>query len=148
MQYRIGVFGSAVKEKDEIVAKAKALGQELGRRQNIIIVNGACTGLPYIASYAGAKAGLEVWGFSPAKNAEEHLAVTPGDDVSVYKNLFFVPKEFASHYDLQVCRKYRNVTSTANCDGRNNYLKVIFDPSPTTLVISVLKELNNRRNKK
>lgn len=43
--------------------------------------------------------------------------ITNGDDVSKYAKVFYIPKDFASQYDLQVCRKYRNVTSTANCDA-------------------------------
>src|SRR3989344_2762581 len=117
MQYKIGVFGSAVKEKDEVIAKAKALGQALGRRQDIIIINGACTGLPYITSYEAAKAGREVWGFSPEIDLANQKLFTPNEDMSIYTKLVYVPKDFLFAGNPMARKKYRNVISTASCDA-------------------------------
>ncbi len=119
MKYKIGVFGSAVEVKNQAVNRAKELGKELGKyKERIIIINGAASGIPSLITAGAAKRGVEVWGFSPAISEEEHnKEIVHGDDIAKYNKVFFVPKEFAQKYDLQVCRKYRNVISTANCDA-------------------------------
>ncbi len=116
MKYKIGVFGSFEDYKDSITDKAKQLGQTLGQK-NIIIITGASTGLPYLVANEASKSGIEIWGYSPKINIDEQKEESPNDDLSIYKKLFFVPKNFLFASNLQISRKYRNVISTANCDA-------------------------------
>lgn len=119
MKYKIGIFGSAAEVKNKAINRAKQLGKELSKYKNrIIIVNGAASGIPSIITAEATKRGVKVWGFSPTVSEEEHTKeIVHGDDISKYTKVFFVPREFAEKYDLQVCRKYRNVLSTAVCDA-------------------------------
>ena len=116
-RFKVGVFGSSAGEEiASAKAKAETLGTELGSSGNLVIT-GACSGLPYAAGAAAKKAGGEVWGFSPHKNFEEQKAATPDDDNSIYTKLFYVSEEFPFANNVSVCRKYRNVLSTAICDA-------------------------------
>lgn len=118
MKYKIGIFGSAVDEGDKVVAKAQELGKELGRYKNsVTIVTGACTGMPYTVAYEAAQRGVEVWGYSPVKNLKEQKEFTPSDDLSIYTKIIYVSGSFEYADNPDVCKKYRNVISTANCDA-------------------------------
>jgi len=117
MKYKIGVFGSNANELDsKMVHIAKQTGHELAL-QNVVVITGAGSGIPYIVAYEAAKKGVEVWGFSPMTDNKGQEKFAPRDDVSIYKKLFFVPKTFVFASDLDVSKKYRNVISTANCDA-------------------------------
>lgn len=119
MQYKIGVFGSSAEDatvNKKIVEKVRLLGKTLSNN-NVIIITGACSGLPYIAASSAAKLGSEVWGYSPEIDINEQKKFAPKDDLSIYKKLFFVPHNFIFVSDPLVRKKYRNVVSTANCDG-------------------------------
>lgn len=114
---KIGVYGSAVSESPELDAKARALGEVLAER-DVILITGACPGLPYqAASAAFRKNKSQIWGFSPATDYETQCAYAPEDDNTIYTRLFYVPADadFATNPD--VCKKYRNVLSTAACDA-------------------------------
>lgn len=118
MKYKIGIFGSAVDVKDQVIIKAKELGKELGRlSKEIILINGATTGIPAEVIQEAGKQGMDVWGFSPASDLVKHQEIFPTDEVKIYQKLIFVPKDFKFLDNLQVCRKYRNVISTASCDA-------------------------------
>lgn len=56
MKIKIAVFGSAVNDHDKQIAeKIKALGETLSKKE-VIIITGACTGIPYqVASVAYKK---------------------------------------------------------------------------------------------
>lgn len=117
-KYKIGIFGSAFKEKAAVIACTIELGKELGKRKSeIIIINGATTGIPAIVAREAFKKGIKIWGFSPATDLTCHQEMTPGDNGKIYQRLIFVPKNFPYSDDLQACRKYRNVISIANCDA-------------------------------
>ena len=116
MKYKIGIFGSAVKEGKEAQQKAKELGQVLGN-YNIDIINGACTGIPYLVSYSAHQKGIDVYGYSPVFNFEQQKKFTPNDDLSIYKKIYYISKKFECSYNSDACKKYRNVISTANCDA-------------------------------
>ena len=114
---KIGVYGSAISESPELEAKARELGLILAEH-DVILITGACSGLPYqVVSTAYKKNHSEIWGFSPAKDYEGQLAFTPDDDPAIYARLLYVPAdaEFVDRPD--VCKKYRNVLSTAACDA-------------------------------
>lgn len=116
MKFKIGVFGSAEGDIQKIFNKAHALGKELGRNKAIIIT-GASTGLPYKVAKTAKENGAEIWGYSQARNLEDQEKLAPNCDSSIYKKLIYIPKDFPFASDIQVCKKYRNVISTANCDA-------------------------------
>ncbi len=118
MKYKIGIFGSATKEPDEICRKAADLGKEICKKGDaIIIITGACDGLPYQVASIVARSGVEVWGYSPAKDLEGQKKFTPDNDLSIYKKLIYTPESFEFSSNIDVSKKYRNVASIANCDA-------------------------------
>lgn len=115
-KYKIGIFGSAVDENQKAVKKARILGKILAR-YNLTIITGACSGIPYQVASEAAKNGTSILGYSPELNIEGQKRFTPKDDLKIYKKIYFVPKTFEFYNDSLVCKKYRNVISTANCDA-------------------------------
>jgi predicted Rossmann-fold nucleotide-binding protein len=117
-KYKVGVYGSSAGDLAAMLPRAAELGRILGEyADSIIIITGACPGLPYAAAQAAAAKGVEVWGFSPLVNAVSHRQEYPDDDLSIYKKLVYVPKDFPCADNDQACKKYRNVISTATCDA-------------------------------
>jgi len=116
MNYKIGVFGSAVNELDRIILKAEQLGESLGLN-HCTVITGACSGLPYAAAKSAHNHGADVCGYSPVMNLEEQLQFTPNDDISIYKTIFYIPESFEFKNNKLICKKYRNILSTANCDA-------------------------------
>ena len=115
MKYKIGVFGSNAEELSaKVIHKAKQIGRELADYK-VVIITGGSSGLPYQAAHEAAKKGIEVWGYSPVDNMENQKKFAPNHDISIYKKLFFLPKNFLFSSNLDVSKKYRNVISTANC---------------------------------
>lgn len=115
---KIAVFGSAVNDHAEQIApKIKALGEALAEK-NIILLTGACSGIPYktaLAAYRKNK--TEIWGFSPNTTLEDQIRLNPDDDNSIYSKLIYVPAGYKYVDNIEVCRKYRNVAATAECDA-------------------------------
>lgn len=163
MKYRIGVFGSAEGNIQKIFNKAHALGKELGKNKAIVIT-GASTGLPYEVAKTAKEYGSEVWGFSQATNLKEQEKLAPNCDFSIYKKLIYIPKNYEFASNNAVCKKYRNVTSTATCDagiiivGRWGTLneftnlydmgKIIGVLTGTGGIADELSDLNKKINKK
>lgn len=116
MRYKIGIFGSAEELENAVKQKAKNLGIVLAK-YDVLIITGACSGLPYLAAYQAAKNGKKVWGYSPELDLKSQKQFTPHDDLSIYEKIEYVPKTFPHHTNKQACKKYRNVISTANCDA-------------------------------
>lgn len=117
MNFKIGIFGSSADEIENTpIEKAKELGRALSKYK-ITLITGACSGLPYLAALYGSKNGNPVWGYSPKFDLEGQKKFTPNDDLSIYNKLIFLSKDFVFSRDEQVCKKYRNVISTANCDA-------------------------------
>lgn len=117
MKYKIGIFGSNAKElSTNVINKACQIGKELAKF-NVVVITGASSGLPYYAANAAAKNAVEVFGYSPMLDSNQQKEFAPKDDISIYKKLIFIPKNFEFASDIQVCKKYRNVISTANCDA-------------------------------
>lgn len=106
---KIGVMGSAMEKGSKVSKKASELAYELGReiaRHNCILVNGACRGIPYIASKGAKDNDGFVIGVSPAKNLSEHVIryKFPADK---YDIIFYTGFGF----------KGRNVVNVSNCDA-------------------------------
>ena len=116
MKYKIGVFGSAEGDIQKIFNKARSLGKELGK-QKVIVITGASTGLPYEVAKTAKEHDAQVWGYSQASNFEDQEKLSPGCDSSIYKKLIYIPKNYEFASNNAVCKKYRNVTSTATCDA-------------------------------
>lgn len=116
MKYKIGIFGSATGASEETLKKAEKVGKELSKK-NCIIITGATSGVSHRASTSAYKHGAEIWGFSPVKDLAGQRELAPGQDESIYKKFIYVPEDFSFINNTAVCRKYRNVTSTAICDA-------------------------------
>lgn len=116
MKYKIGVFGSAEGDLEKIFIKAHSLGKALGK-QKVTVITGASTGLPYEVSKTAKEFGAEIWGYSHAGNLEDQKKLVPNCDSSIYKKLIYIPKNYKFASNNAVCKKYRNVTSTATCDA-------------------------------
>lgn len=115
--YKIGVFGSDAGTSIVVATlTAKKLGRALAM-ENVIVITGAAPGLPYIAANEAWKAGSRVWGFSPEINAVRQRKFTPDDDLRMYTKLIYLPKDFEFIKQERVCKKYRNIFSTASCDA-------------------------------
>lgn len=117
MKFKVGVFGSAEGDIEHIFKKAWQVGKALGEQKDIIIITGAANGLPYQVALAASRLGAEIWEFSPCVDLGSQKKDTPDANHSIYKKIFYVPKDFKFSKDVQVSRKYRNVTSTATCDA-------------------------------
>src|SRR3989344_5343320 len=115
-RYKIGIFGSAVKEVEKTVQKAKKIGEELGKMK-VIIITGASSGIPDLVATEGQKFGAEIWGFSPTKTKKDQLATNSDGDNTIYSKFFYVPKTYEFANNIEVSKKYRNVNSTATCDA-------------------------------
>lgn len=116
-KFKIGIFGSAEGDFEKILEKLEELGKELAKH-DLVLITGASTGLPYkiikIAKENGTK---EIWGFSQAVDLDSQNLANPDTDSRIYSKIIYIPKEYEFASDPQVCRKYRNVISTANCDA-------------------------------
>lgn len=115
MKYKIGVFGSAEGDLEKIIPKVHVLAEALAK-ENVIILNGACPGLPYEVAVTAHKLGTEIWGYSQAVDKEKQAEYVP-HDAELYNKLFFIPKNYQFASDRKISQKYRNVTSTANSDA-------------------------------
>ncbi|MBS3133087.1 hypothetical protein J4470_03075 [Candidatus Woesearchaeota archaeon] len=138
MKLKIGIMGSGVEKGGSYLTKnAKKLAYELGReiaKHNCILVNGACRGVPYIASKGAKDSDGFIIGVSPAENLHEHTHKYkfPTD---VYDILFYTGFGF----------KGRNVVNVSNCDaiivvsghvGTLNEFTIAYDEG---MVIGVMK---------
>lgn len=117
-KYKIGIYGSSAGDIEKILPKAVELGKILGEyADSVIVITGACPGLPYAVAQAAAEKGVEVWGFSSSLNEETQIKEYSDDDLSIYKKVIYVPQDFALAASDHAGKKYRNVISTSNCDA-------------------------------
>jgi hypothetical protein len=58
VKYKIGVYGSNITEGEEAIQLAQALGAELARHK-VIVITGACSGMPYAVASAAKRQGQE-----------------------------------------------------------------------------------------
>lgn len=118
MKHKIGIFGSAAGDMSRGLRVAKELGKIFGAfSDSVILITGACSGLPYVVAKEAAAAGVEIWGFSPMLDMEGQIELHPADDNTIYDQLFYVESDFKFASNKLVSMKYRNVLSTATCDA-------------------------------
>jgi predicted Rossmann-fold nucleotide-binding protein len=149
MTYKIGVYGSNVAEGEEAVQLAQALGKELARN-NVVVITGACSGMPYAVASAAKQQGAEIWGFSPELGEAEQRNAYPHDDITIYAKLFYVPQQYEELFFLDkrlppprswsARLKYRNVISTIHADAGiiiaggwgslNEFTNLLYDGKP------------------
>jgi predicted Rossmann-fold nucleotide-binding protein len=118
MKYKIGVYGSAAGDIEAALPKAKELGKTLaGYSDRLILITGACPGLPYAVIEEAALSGIEIWGFSSSRDLEGQRREYPADPTDIYTRIIYVSKDFPYADDPRICKKYRNISSTAVCDA-------------------------------
>lgn len=116
MKYKIGVYGSAITGKERLNKLANAVGIALATNQ-VTIITGGGSGLPYIAAQTAHKNGAQVWGFPSAFSYADFKKQYPNLDHSVYSKLVYVSTNLPKARNIIVRKKYRNVTSTSYCDA-------------------------------
>ncbi|MBI5412178.1 LOG family protein [Candidatus Peregrinibacteria bacterium] len=99
MKIKIGVMGSAqgpTIENQENIKKAIQIGHTIAKN-NCILVNGACPGLPDDAAFGARQAGGFVMGISPAFSHQEHVVKYKSPDqnydVIVYSGLGLMERD-------------------------------------------------------
>jgi predicted Rossmann-fold nucleotide-binding protein len=113
---KIAVYGSNIEDvPQEIVDKARKIGQELARRGHSIITGG-CGGIPYEAVKAASGAGGKTIGFSPAINLESHKEVF-GYPEEGHSEFVFIPGHYEHADNKRACFKFRNISSVAASDA-------------------------------
>ena len=115
-KYKIGIYGSAVNNDNKIDKKAIELAKALSN-YTIDAITGACTGIPLIVAKELSKNGIHVYGYSHSLNRKQHKKDEFSDNITAYKDLYFVPENFEHATYLEARKKYRNVVSTAKCNG-------------------------------
>ena len=116
MQLEIGVFGSA--EPDcgtSLVGAAQAIGETIAQRGHIIST-GACLGLPFEAVKRAKECGGYSIGYTAVTAEQEHESAMK-TSASQFDRLELIPGDYEYKDNIYVCRKYRNVSSVAACDG-------------------------------
>lgn len=115
---KIGIYGSAAGNYEDFLPLAKALGDVLAEYSDrLVLITGACPGLPYAVIEQAAPSGIEIWGFSSSTGRESHMREYPEQDLSIYSKLIYVPKDFPYAGNMRICMKYRNISSTVACDA-------------------------------
>lgn len=153
-QYKIGVYGSNRIEGEEAARLACELGHVLAQN-NVIVVTGGCSGMPYIVAQTAKKQGAQVWGFTPARNEIEQQQTFPVDDITIYDKLFFIPPQYdraffleqplSSDRDRSTRLKYRNFLSTTHVDAgiivaggwgtMNEFTNLLYDGKPIGVLL-------------
>src|ERR1051326_6644957 len=149
MKYKLGIYGSNIRESEKAVAIARQLGKVLAQN-NVIVVTGGCSGMPYAVAHAARQEGAEVWGFTPEHDEAEQRRAYPHDDINIYTRLLYVPARYNEHFllerelpaqeDYAARLKYRNVISTLHVDAGiiisggwgtlNEFTNLIYDGKP------------------
>ena len=115
MKFKIGVFGSAVTESSgTLVHCAQVIGECIARDKNTLIT-GACEGLPMEAVKKAKSLGGYSIGYTAVTKKEEHEKLM-GTAPSFYDELELIPEDYKHKKDINICRKYRNVSSVSDCD--------------------------------
>ncbi len=88
MRLTVGVMGSADSHQDDTIrVRVHAMGEAIARR-GLVLLTGACPGLPYYCALGAKKAGGLSIGISPALSLDEHVHkyLSPPDafDVLIY----------------------------------------------------------------
>lgn len=118
MKYKIAVYGSSAGDMEAVLPRATEVGEILGDyADSVIVITGACPGLPYAAAKAAAAKGAKVWGFSSSLDEAAQMTEYVDDDIGVYKKIIYIPEDFPLANNDKANKKYRNVISTAACDA-------------------------------
>jgi predicted Rossmann-fold nucleotide-binding protein len=154
MNYKIGIYGSSTTGSEEAVQLARELGRTLAQN-NIIVVTGGCSAMPYVVAQAAKQQGAEVWGFTPEYNEEGQKQAYPLDDITTYDKLFYVPSQYnqlfyldhklSPSHDHSARLKYRNLVSTIHADAGiivtggwgtlNEFTNLIYDGKPIGVLL-------------
>lgn len=115
---RLGIFGSSSGD----MTVSKTVARQLGRvlrdySDSLILVTGACPGLPYAVIAEASSSGIEIWGYSSSLDAMAQKNEYPDDDLSMYSKMIYVSPDFALKDNPNACKKYRNLIATASCDA-------------------------------
>ncbi len=110
---KIGIFGSAVSEDEDVMRKAEIIGREIAKKGHSL-VTGACGGLPHLAAKGAFSEGSSTIAFTPANNIDEHVNIYkfPLEFHSKYE---FTPKDYSSNKGIAL--KFRNVMSCGSVDA-------------------------------
>jgi predicted Rossmann-fold nucleotide-binding protein len=149
LKYKLGIYGSNITEGAGAVEVARQLGSALAKN-NVLVVTGGCSGMPYTVAHAARQEGAEVWGFTPEHDEMGQRRAYPHDDITIYNRLFYVPGGYSQHFfleqeltaaaDYATRLKYRNVISTMHVDAGiiisggwgtlNEFTNLIYDGKP------------------
>ncbi len=115
MTLKIGIFGSALGNLDpETLNKSKKIGALIAKN-NHIIITGGCPGIPYEAAKSAYKEGGKTIAYSPATDLEQHKKISFPTDCTT--EFVFIPKDYKHAKNIEICKKYRNVSSVSACDA-------------------------------
>jgi predicted Rossmann-fold nucleotide-binding protein len=118
MKFKLGIYGSAAGDMSIAMPRTVELGKVLqSYADQVILITGACTGLPYTVISEAAPSGIEIWGYSAEFDLAGLQAAAPNDDHTIYSKIFYVPKDFPFSNLDRPRKKYRNIISAANCDA-------------------------------
>ncbi len=166
MAYKIGIFGSAIGNLDpETLKKSKKIGALIAKN-NHIIITGGCPGIPYEAAKSAYEEGGKTIAYSPATDLKEHKKI--GFPTDYTKEFVFIPKEYRHAKNIEICKKYRNLSSVAACDaaiiisgriGTLNEFTIAYDLGKTIGILKntggitshiqkLIKDLNKKTNAK
>ncbi len=109
----IGVYGSEDCLDPVIRRKAREIGAEIARRGHTVIT-GAGGGYPHDAVLGAYEIGGRCIGFSPAPDLGRHVEY--GLPTEGFSGFVFVPQDYEHIDRVNVCRKFRNVSSVAAAD--------------------------------
>jgi predicted Rossmann-fold nucleotide-binding protein len=154
MGRKIGVYGSNVSEGTEVEALGRSVGHALAAH-GCTVITGACGGTPYVVAEAAARAGAEVWGFTPELSREAHAVAYPDQDLAIYTRLIYVSEQYrhlfgdvslSGERDHAARLKYRNLVSTIHADAGivisggwgtlNEFTNLIYDGKPIGVLTS------------
>ena len=113
---KIAVYGSSADdEPSKLEDVAWSMGEQIAKGGNIIIT-GACGGLPFKAVEGAKSLGGYSIGYTAVSDRKDHEAMMK-TSVDCYDELKLIPKDYIYKDNINICRKYRNVSSVADCDG-------------------------------
>ena len=115
MAFKIGVFGSATGNMDpETLNKSRKIGALIAKN-NHIIITGGCPGIPHEAAKSAYKEGGKTIAYSPATDIEQHKKYNYSANCTT--EYIFIPKDYKHAKNIDICKKYRNVSSVSACDA-------------------------------
>jgi len=115
MTFNIAVYGSATSNIDpETLKKSREIGALIAKN-NHIIITGRCPGIPHEAAKSAYKEGGKTIAYSPATGLEQHKKINFPTDCTT--QFVFIPKDYKNERNIEICKKYRNISSVSACDA-------------------------------